>query len=149
MNPHSISALIILAALTVSACSHQSVERPSVQADLPAADRSVLAGEWDYEEGAAVTLRLDALGNGTYEWKEGRFETTQFGGHTWSGKWYQRENDREGGFTVTLSPDYTEGEGIWWYVRIGSDHAPSEKGGTFHLSKKTSLTSLSGTPPAP
>jgi hypothetical protein len=96
-----------------------------------------------------VTLRLDAHGNGAYEWKEGRFETTQFGDHTWMGKWYQKENDREGGFVVKLSPDHTEGDGTWWYVRIGSDHAPSEKGGTFHLSRKTSLTNLGDTPPAP
>lgn len=96
-----------------------------------------------------MTLRLDEHGNGAYAWKEGRFETTQFGDHTWVGNWYQKENDREGGFVVKLSPDYTEGEGTWWYVRIGSDHAPSEKGGTFHLSKKTSLTRLSDTLPAP
>ncbi|MGQ0667428.1 MAG: hypothetical protein ACT4O4_10360 [Nitrospiraceae bacterium] len=112
-------------------------------------DRSILAGEWEYAEGAAVILRLDEQGNGTYSFKEGRFETTRFEGHTWTGTWYQKENDREGGFVVKLSDDYMEGEGTWWYVRIGKDLAPSEKGGTFHMSRKTSLTNLSNTPPAP
>jgi len=133
----------------VTGCGHPSVGRPAVQADFPTDDRSILAGEWEYEDGAAVTFRLDEHGNGIYAWKKGRFETMRFGGRTWAGKWYQKENDREGGFVVKLSPDYTEGEGTWWYVRIGSDLAPSEKGGTFRLSKKTSLTNLSDTPPAP
>lgn len=133
----------------VTGCGHPSVGRPAVQADVPADDRSILAGEWEYEDGAAVTLRLDEHGNGTYEWKEGRFETLQFGDHTWAGKWYQKENDREGAFVVKLSPDCTDGEGTWWYVRIGSDLAPSEKGGSFRLSKKTFLTNLSEMPPAP
>lgn len=141
--------IVITATLMATGCGHPPGVRPAVQADLPAGDRSVLAGDWEYEDGAVVTLRLDEQGNGTYAWKEGRFETTQFGGHTWAGNWYQKENDREGGFVVTLSPDYTEGDGTWWYVRIGSDHAPSEKGGTFHLSKKAPHSNLSITPPAP
>ncbi len=135
--------------LTLCACGHQAVVRPTVMPDLPAGDRSVLAGEWEYEEGAATLLRLDEQGNGAYDWKEGRFETTQFADHTWTGNWIQKENDREGGFLITLSPDYSEGDGIWWYVRIGSDRAPSEKGGRFHVSKKASLTNHNETPPAP
>lgn len=149
MIRHTLSAFVMLAGLAVAACGHPAFDRPAVQADLIPEDRSVLAGEWDYEDGAVVTLRLDAEGNGTYDWKDGRFETTQFGGHAWTGKWYQKENDREGGFVVTLSPDYREGEGRWWYIRIGPDHAPSEKGGTFRLSRKTSLTSLGDAPPVP
>jgi hypothetical protein len=96
-----------------------------------------------------LLLRLDEQGNGTYSYKDGRFETTHLEGRTWMGKWYQKENDREGGFQVRLSSDYMEGEGTWWYVRIGADSTPSEKGGTFHLTRKTSLTNLSDTPPAP
>jgi hypothetical protein len=149
MIPRTFSVVVITAALIVMGCGHPLVVRPSVQINLPENDRSILAGEWEYEDGAAVTLRLDEQGNGTYAWKEGRLETTQFGGHTWVGNWYQKENDREGGFVVKLSPDYTEGDGTWWYVRIGSDHAPSEKGGTFHLSKKAPPTNLSDTPPVP
>jgi len=106
-------------------------------------------GEWEYEDGGAVVLRLDEQGNGTYAYKDGRFETRQFDGKTWVGKWYQKENDREGGFLVQLSSDSAEGEGRWWYDRIGPNASPFEKGGTFHLSRKTSVTSLRDTPPPP
>lgn len=60
-------------------------------------DRSLLAGEWEYEDGAILTLRLDEQGNGTYAWKDGHFETQVLNGHRWQGLWVQRENDREGG----------------------------------------------------
>lgn len=130
----------------LTGCGQHTVVRPMV---TPESDRSILAGEWQYEDGAVVTLRLDEQGNGTYAWKEGRFETTRLGEHTWVGKWYQQENDREGGFVVKLSPDYSEGEGTWWYIRIGDDRAPVQRGGTFHLTKKTSLTNLNETPTVP
>ena len=112
-------------------------------------DRHVLAGEWEYEDGAVVLLTLDEQGNGAYDWKGGRFETQTLVGQTWHGMWFQKENDRDGGFTVEFSSDFSEGEGRWWYSRIGTDHAPTQKGGTFHLSKRTDLTSHSDTPPAP
>ena len=97
----------------------------------------MLAGEWEYEDGAVVTLTLDERGNGTYPWKEGRFETIDLSDHTWKGMWLQKENDREGGFTVKFSSDFSEGDGQWWYTRIGTDRTPIEKGGTFHLTRKT------------
>lgn len=103
-------------------------------------DRSVLAGEWDYEEDAVITLTLDEQGNGTYPWKGGRFETHSLTDHTWQGRWIQRDNDREGGFIVQLSPDYSNGEGRWWYTRIENNLTPTQKGGTFHLTKKSSAT---------
>lgn len=112
-------------------------------------DRQVLAGEWEYVDGAIVRLILDEQGNGRYDWKDGRFETLTLVGHTWHGMWFQKENDRDGGFTVEFSPDFSEGEGNWWYSRIGTDRAPTQKGGTFHLTKKDSQASLSDTPPAP
>ena len=71
-------------------------------------DRRVLAGEWDYEDGVVVTLTLDEQGNGSYAWKGGRFETRSLSDHTWQGMWFQGENDREGGFTVQLSPDFSD-----------------------------------------
>lgn len=97
----------------------------------------MLAGQWEYEDGAVVILTLNEEGHGAYAWKEGRFETAALTGRTWRGLWFQKENDREGGFEVELSPDYSEGDGRWWYTRIGSNGAPTEKGGTFHLTKKT------------
>jgi len=144
------SVLTISLAVMFLGCHHAGALRPTLPTILPSVDRSVLAGEWDYAEaGGAVVLRLDAQGNGSYDFKDGRFETMQFDGHRWIGKWYQKENDRDGGFLVNLSADWTEGDGTWWYDRIGANSSPSEKGGTFRLSRKTSVTSLNETPPAP
>ncbi|MEC4890359.1 MAG: hypothetical protein RI101_09900 [Nitrospira sp.] len=146
---------VILVAALLSACAaadgRHPLPVPAVSAPLAGhvGDRSLLAGEWEYEDGAILTLRLDEQGNGTYAWKDGHFETQVLDGHRWQGLWMQRENDREGGFTVELSPDYTEGEGRWWYTRIGANQAPTEKGGTFHLTRKSTHASLSDTPPAP
>lgn len=138
-----------VAALLLTGCSHRATVPLSVSADHSIGDRSVLEGEWEYEDGGAVVLRLDDQGNGTYAFKDGRFETLQLNGRTWIGKWSQKENDREGGFVVNLSADAGEGEGTWWYERIGTNRSPSEKGGTFHLTRKTSMTRLGDTPPAP
>lgn len=151
-----IAALIILAcALLAAACANPAVHQTVPTDSLPPStasqpgDRHVLAGEWEYVDGAAVRLTLDEQGNGRYDWKDGRFETHTLIGHTWHGMWFQEENDRDGGFTVEFSPDFSEGEGRWWHSRIGTDHAPTQKGGTFHLSKKTALVNRSITPPAP
>jgi hypothetical protein len=102
-------------------------------------DRNILTGEWEYIDstGAVVPLTLDEQGNGHYEWKEGHLETHSLIDHTWSGMWFQEENDREGGFMVQFSPDFSEGEGQWWYSRIGTDTVPPQKGGTFHLKSST------------
>ncbi len=72
-------------------------------------DCHVLGGEWEYVDGAVVRLTLDEQGNGSYEWKDGRFETQTLIGHTCHGMWFQKENDRDGGFTVEFSPDFSEG----------------------------------------
>ena len=146
-TPLPACALTVL--LFMAGCVQPSVPPPMVMPESEEQDRSVLAGEWEYEEGGVVTLRLDEQGNGTYTWKDGRFETTRLDDHLWVGKWAQRENDREGWFVIKLSPDYLEGEGTWWYARIGDDRAPAQRGGTFHLAKKTSLTNLNDTPAAP
>ncbi len=139
----------LLLACVLAGCAQHPPTPPIVMPDAPETDRSVLAGEWQYEEGAVTTLKLDEQGNGHYPWKDGRFQTLRLSDHTWVGKWFQQENDREGGFVVKLSPDYAEGDGTWWYVRIGNDRAPAQRGGSFHLTKKTSLTNLDETPAAP
>lgn len=144
-----VTLAILAVVVNITGCSQQIFPRVVVPHHLPADDRSILAGEWEYEDGGIVALQLDAQGNGTYAYKDGRFETHQFGGGKWVGKWYQKENDREGGFVVKLAPDHTEGEGTWWYDRIGSNTKPTEKGGAFHLSRRTSITSLKATPPPP
>lgn len=156
MRSRYIAASLLLACtLLMAACTKPAVHRAAPIDSLPPSmatqpgDRHVLAGEWEYVDGAVVLLTLDEQGNGRYQWKEGRFETQTLVDHTWHGMWFQKENDRDGGFTVEFSPDFSEGEGRWWYSRIGTDHAPTDKGGTFHLSRKTDLMSHSDTPPAP
>src|SRR4029077_15384126 len=137
----TISTFLICALLS-AACAHQAVymgtQAPSM-APL-ADDRHILAGEWEYIDstGAVVPLTLDEQGNGHYEWKEGHLETHSLIDHTWSGMWFQEENDREGGFVVQFSQDFSEGEGEWWYSRIGTDKAPILNGGTFHLRSSSS-----------
>jgi hypothetical protein len=151
-------AAIILSACAwlAAACNKQAVHQAVSMEPLPpsmsstAGDRYVLAGEWEYVDrdrnGAVDHLTLDEKGNGHYTWKDGRFETRTFIGHTWQGIWSQQENDRDGGFAVEFSPDFSEGEGRWWYSRIGTDHTPTQDGGTFHLRKKTALMNSSDTP---
>lgn len=156
MTLRYFSVPIILATTAlVTACAGPSVQQavttdfsPSSIASQPS-DRHILAGEWEYEDGGVIRLILDEQGNGRYGWKDGRFGTSKLIGHTWHGMWVQKANDREGGFSVELSPDFTEGEGRWWYSRIGADHAPVLKGGTFHLSRKTALLTHNKTPPVP
>ena len=156
LRTHRHMLLVIALLLLSTACTQPIVPRetslPPVVSLPPSTgseDRSVLAGKWEYEDSAVVTLTLDEQGNGTYPWKEGRFETTALADHTWQGMWFQKENDREGGFTVEFSPDFSEGEGRWWYSRIEDDRAPTQKGGTFRLRRKTSQTSASNVPLAP
>jgi len=140
-NPVLAAFMLLSAAACATTPSTQERMVPPVIVPSGAQeDRSVLAGEWDYEEDAVVTLTLDEEGNGSYPWKGGRFETHSLSDHTWQGRWIQMENDREGGFIVHLSPDFSNGEGRWWYTRIENNLAPTQKGGTFHLTKKSSAT---------
>jgi hypothetical protein len=139
MFRHYLIMMILLAsALLSSACAYQGVSvesSPPLSKTSQVSDRQVLAGEWEYIDptGAVVLLTLDEQGNGHYQWNDGRFETHRLIDHTWSGKWFQEVNDRDGEFTIQLSPDFSEGEGRWWYSRIGTNRAPTQKGGTFHL----------------
>ena len=147
--------LLLICLLLAAACAKPAVHRATPTDSLPpamasqAGDYHVLSGEWEYVDGAAVRLILDEHGNGHYDWKDGRFETRTLIDHTWQGMWYQRENDREGGFIVELSPDFSEGEGRWWVSRIGADQTDTQKSGTFHLSKKIALMNRGDTPPVP
>ena len=93
-----------------------------------------LAGGWEYEEGSVnYQLTLDQEGKGTYQWKEGRFETRSLSNGIWKGTWHQLENDREGEFELQLHPDLQSASGSWWYTRIGTDQDPLEPGGSFSL----------------
>ena len=142
---HSVFSVISIGAglLLLQACSHAPVAADrsapaSMPSDVPVPEKekAVLAGEWEYEEGGMVVpLRLDRFGNGTYDFKGGRFHTDLLSDHRWAGAWAQRENDREGGFEITLSSDYSEGDGRWWYTRIERDDAPKKSGGRFRVMK--------------
>ena len=142
-----LSFAIGLSLLSVQACSHAPRPQETTWSDLVTGEISmhrgehaVLAGEWEYEEGGMVVpLRLDRFGDGSYDFKDGRFRTDLVTDPRWIGAWAQRENDREGGFEITLSPDYSEGEGRWWYTRIEGDHAPAKAGGRFHVMKVQSI----------
>ena len=136
----------MLIGLFVSACGHGSA--PIVTEDIHSAEndasnlegRKILAGDWEYEEnGVVVPLVLDAHGNGDYDFKGGKFITRSLSDHSWSGQWVQAENDREGEFEVRLSPDYSAGEGRWWYTRIERDTSPARSGGRFRLVRVQAL----------
>lgn len=145
-----------LSLLSLQACSHVPSLQETAWSDpvaeeisLTRAEHAVLAGEWEYEEdGMVVPLRLDRFGNGSYDFKDGRFRTDLFADHRWAGAWAQRENDREGGFEITLSPDFSEGEGRWWYTRIEADKAPTKAGGRFHVMKVQSIVDNQAWPAA-
>jgi hypothetical protein len=145
--------LPLLIVLGFGACAQPAIQIPSLPESEPEnaqpGDRRVLAGEWEYEDGAVIVLTLDEDGNGPYPWKEGRFETRMLSGRIWQGVWIQKENDREGGFAVELSPDLSEGNGKWWYTRIGDEPATDQKGGSFRLTRRTSAATLSQTPSGP
>ena len=99
-------------------------------------DRSALAGQWRYlEDGSSFFLNLDGQGNGNYSWKDGRFISLCLDRSILRGVWVQQENDREGGFEVTLNSDMTTGEGHWWYSRIGKETKPNRDGRGFRLER--------------
>jgi hypothetical protein len=137
-------AEMITLLLALVACSFTPV--PEVTLPLAASrakpiELFVLAGEWEYEDSGIVQiLRLDEQGNGAYGWKDGRFQTGRLAGQTWSGYWSQRENDREGRFEVTLSEDFLEGRGQWWYTRIENETSPHRPGGSFILRRAVADT---------
>lgn len=138
---------LVVGGMLFTACGHgpelvtarQTVPTEGDSSDLQ--HRRILAGNWEYEEsGVVVPLVLDAQGNGEYDFKGGRFITGTLTDHSWTGRWAQSENDREGGFEVNLSSDYSAGEGRWWYTRIERDTTPSKSGGRFRLIRVQSFS---------
>ena len=80
-------ACALLAASCAKPAVHLAVPMDSLPPSMAAqpGDRHVLAGEWEYEDGAVVRLTLDEQGNGRYDWKDGRFGTHTLIGRTWHG----------------------------------------------------------------
>lgn len=106
--------------------------------------RPDLSGEWEIqEEDKTYRAVLDATGNGTYTWQNGKLVTTKIQGGHWEGTWHQPGNDREGGFEVLLSEDHTRAQGVWWYTRVGdrTNIPPRQWGGSYTL-KRSGLTQL-------
>ena len=97
------------------------------------ADKIDLSGEWEIqEEERSYVATLDAGGNGTYTWQNGRLTTNAVTDGRWEGTWQQPGNDREGGFDVVLSSDHNQASGKWWYTRVGQQIVPpGEWGGNF------------------
>ena len=68
---------LLACALLVAACAKSAGHRDMSMDSLPPSmasqpgDRQVLAGGWEYVDGAAVRLTLDEQGNGHYKWKDG------------------------------------------------------------------------------
>ncbi len=103
-----------------------------------------LTGEWEIqEEDTAYQTTLDAKGNGPYMWQEGRLQTDKVVDRLWSGTWDQKGNNREDGFEVLLSEDGTTADGIWWYLRVGTQKniPPREWGGTYKIERLSSSIS--------
>ena len=130
--------LSLLLSVGLAGCAQTNYSRPqensqsvlAIEPDVP------LEGTWEYEEsGQTILISLDRHGNGAYRWKDGKFMTSSCSNGVWKGWWSQRENDRDGQFEVTLSPDGSEGEGRWWYTRIGPNSSPNHRGGSFHIAR--------------
>lgn len=133
-----VACSLALVGLVMSGCATESTA-PITHRSGAGQDWAKLAGLWDYEEETVVVvLSLDENGNGDSLYPGGRFDSTSLEGRFWRGRWQQNENDREGGFEVVLAEDFSQGEGRWWYTRIGSERSPTEPGGTFHLSRSDS-----------
>jgi len=135
---------------------HESMQKPLQTAEHPPASTSTeptsaeepkqltLSGLWEIqEEDKTYQATLDAQGNGTYTHEQGEFTTTGIDGRLWSGIWAQKGNNREGGFEVLLSEDFTSAEGVWWYTRV-EEHTnipPRMHGGTYLFKRLNALTS--------
>ncbi|MFQ5991412.1 MAG: hypothetical protein ACE5NA_03145 [Nitrospiraceae bacterium] len=146
MTRGSLFGGVVIIAAVLAACSSDRAGRAPDARHFPKDTRatsqvpSALVGQWVYqEEGVVFPLVVDESGNGTYAWKDGYWVTTSFSQGLWQGTWHQRENEREGGFEIRLSGDCSEGEGHWWYTRIGTNTAPDETGGTFNLMRAEPL----------
>ena len=73
--PHFLLAFALLVTACAKSASHRDVSMDSLPPSIASqpGDRQILAGEWEYVDGAVVWLTLDEQGNGHYEWKDGRF----------------------------------------------------------------------------
>ncbi len=126
--------------------AQSSTPRTKLDPEKPGASNEAiqidLSGEWEIqEEDKSYRATLDSRGNGTYTWQEGKIVTTGVSDWLWGGTWSQKGNDREGGFEVLLSEDFTKAQGVWWYTRVGKmrNIPPRQQGGTYIFTRLTPL----------
>jgi len=130
-----ISLLMLTGCAEVSPPVSQKIHPRTTTFSIPQRIED-LAGPWEYKDDAGQgTINLNALGKGSYDWKEGRFETLSLKNGHWTGIWVQEGNDREGGFELRFSNDSPVAQGEWWYTRIGNNHDPHQPGGTFRMAR--------------
>lgn len=133
------SALVVAAAVLIllQGCAYlEPDKRESALEAAASLDGFNPAGLWFYEDKLVNgEVELDQQGNGSYPWEEGFFVTEGWSDGTWRGTWHQPGNNREGGFELKLTNDYTFAFGRWWYTRIGADEAPEKPGGKFTLTR--------------
>ena len=124
--------------------THMAADEEAVEREVTPTEAGVnpveidLTGEWEIpEEDKAYQAMLDAMGNGSYSWQEGRIQTEKVADRLWSGTWHQKGNDREGAFEVFLSDDGKTADGVWWYLRVGTQKniLPREWGGSYKIKR--------------
>ena len=137
--------MIVLGLLMLASCGKmappesQEIHTRSITLSLPQQIED-LAGAWKYKDAAGEgIIMLNTEGKGAYEWEGGWFETLSLEKRTWTGVWAQEGNDREGGFTLTFSDDASVAHGEWWYTRIEKDNDPLQPGGTFKMSRSSTI----------
>ena len=142
---HRNKIMIVLGLLMLVGCANmtspesQGIHSRSITFSFPQQIED-LAGSWEYQDLAGQgIITLNAEGKGAYEWEGGWFETLSLEKRTWIGVWNQEGNDREGGFTLTFSDDASVADGEWWYTRIGKDKDPLQPGGTFKMSRSSTI----------
>ena len=134
-----VSQTMLVACTEVTPPVSQEISLGSVSFSLPKHIED-LAGIWEYRDFAGEgTITLNTEGKGTYEWEEGLLETQSIENGIWTGTWIQTGNDREGGFKLTFSDGSSVAQGEWWYTRIGKDQEPLEPGGSFKMSRLSSV----------
>ena len=112
-------------------------------------DRHVLAGEWEYAEGVVVRLTLDEQGNGRYRGKTGDSRHTRSSVIPGMACGFRRRMAERVDLRSSSRQIFQKGRDAGGSAASETDHTASQKGGTFHLSKKTARKDFSSTSAAP
>ena len=142
MKTHIVRIILVVVSMaSIVGCAEFSHEIPQElrniqQISVIPQHITDLAGLWEYTDNTgSYPITLNAEGKGTYEWKEGRFETLSLHKGLWTGTWIQEGNDREGEFELMFPENTDVAKGEWWYTRIGKDRDPLQPGGHFTMTR--------------